>query len=348
MSNLRERDGKLRENWYIVCLESELKAKPIQRLIYDKKVVIFRGNKGIAVLDDTCLHRKATLSKGRVEKGQLICPYHSWTYNTDGEVAHVPSEGENQNIGARCLKSYAVHLKDGAVWIWMGDEKASDTSKIWNFPHYAERGWSHYFMVTDFDNEVTNLVENFVDVPHTVSVHKGWFRNKSLQKVPFNTATSNGEVLVTYDSPDDNIGVLMRPLLNPKNESMLHTDKFIYPNITRVDYSFGQNYKYVINSECTPVSTMRSRVYTYIAYKIPVIGSFFKPLIQYYTRQVINQDVWIMKVQSENLDTVNGNTFQSTPADEPHIHIERLRKQGVTTPAKVYEVEMNSDHTMWI
>jgi phenylpropionate dioxygenase-like ring-hydroxylating dioxygenase large terminal subunit len=203
-------------------------------------------------------------------------------------------------------------------------------------------------MVTDFNNEVTNLVENFMDVPHTVFVHKGWFRNRSLKKVPITVETKNGGVLVTYDQKEDNIGVLIRPLLNPKNDPMEHTDHFIFPNITRVDYSFGSNYKYIINSQCTPVSKMKSRVYTYIGYKIPVIGKLLEPFIHYYTRQVIEQDVWIMDVQGRNLNPSITTNFQSTPADEPHLQIERLRNLGVAGERSVYEIEKKVETTIWI
>ena len=49
------------------------------------------------------------------------------------------------------------------------------------FPSHELSSWNSYFMITDFENEVGNLAENFMDVPHTIFVHKGWFRKQSLQ-----------------------------------------------------------------------------------------------------------------------------------------------------------------------
>ena len=187
-----------------------------------------------------------------------------------------------------------------------------------------------------------------MDVPHTVSVHKGWFRNEALKRVPIVTETKNGQVLVTYDQPDDSIGVLIKPLLNPSGAPMEHTDCFIFPNITKVDYKFGPRSQYVINSQCTPVSAFKSRVYTYIGYKIPFIGPLLKPFIEYYTRQVIEQDVWIMDVQRANLNEEEAPRFQSTPADEPHLQIERLRSLGVQGDPKVFETEKRVEGEMWI
>jgi phenylpropionate dioxygenase-like ring-hydroxylating dioxygenase large terminal subunit len=349
LRSLKERDGELIHNWYIACKSDELKSKPIKRTIYDEELVLFRTEKGKpAAMVDRCLHRQSLLSEGQVVEGKLVCPYHSWHYDKDGLVTKVPSEGPGPLKGKRCNRAFPCVEKQGVVWVWMGEPEKADESKIWEFPFMGEPGWSGYIMVTDFNNEVTNLVENFMDVPHTVSVHKGWFRNESSKKVPFTTETFDGKVLVTYDQPEDNIGVFIKPLLNPSGAPMVHTDCYVFPNITRVDYSFGDSFKYVINSQCTPVSTFKSRVYTYIGYRIPIIGPLIKPFIQYYTRQVIEQDVWIMDVQKENLINTENPRFQSTPADEPHLQIERLRDLGVKGDKNLFEVKKNVQGEMWI
>lgn len=351
-SDLLERDGGLINNWYIACLSIELTNKPLECVIYDKKLVLFRNeNKKAVCLLNKCLHRHSELSKGEVSEGELVCPYHGWSYNSEGIVTSIPSEGPEMIKGKRCQKTFPIVERDGVIWVWMGKAEDKDESKIWKFPHtdsIDSKGWTHYFMVTDFNNEVTNLVENFMDVPHTVFVHSGWFRNRSLTKVPITVETKNAGVLVTYHQKDDNIGVLIKPLLNPKNDPMVHTDHFIFPNITRVDYSFGENYKYIINSQCTPVSKMKSRVYTLIGYKLPIVGKILKPLIHFYTRQVIEQDVWIMDVQGRNLNPSLTTNFQSTPADEPHLQIERLRNLGASGDRSVFEVENKAEAIIWI
>ncbi len=347
--SLQARDGDLINHWYIACLSSELSHKPYEAIIYDTKLVLFRNEHSeVICLINKCLHRHSELSKGEIIKGELQCPYHGWTYSKGGEVTNVPSEGPTSLKGKRCQKSFPVIEQDGVVWIFFGDISRSKEILPWKFPSIRAKGWSHYFMVTDFNNEVTNLVENFMDVPHTVFVHKGWFRNKSLKQVPITVETKDKGVLVTYHQKEDNIGVLIKPLLNPLNEPMEHTDHFIFPNTTRVDYSFGNNFKYIINSSCTPVSTMKSRVYTLIAYKIPVIGFLLEPFIHYYTRQVISQDVWIMDVQGRNLNPTVPFTFQSTPADEPHLQIERLRMLGKNRENDLSKIEKKVGVIIWI
>ena len=211
--SLRERDGKLVENWYVACLSHELgQKKPLGRMIYDRPLVLFRDESGKpACLPDRCLHRHAQLSEGVMLKGRVGCPYHGWVYDSRGRVVEVPSEGpECKPAGSLCLKSVPVVEQDGCVWVWMGEGEPRTALPPFRFPHKDEPGWVGYFMITDFENEVTNLAENFMDVPHTVFVHAGWFRNPSLKQVPISVETSSGSVLVTYRQPSDQIGVLAR------------------------------------------------------------------------------------------------------------------------------------------
>ena len=350
MNSLQERDGLIRNNWYIACLSHELTAFPLGLVLYDNPLVLFRNKKGaISCLPDRCLHRHTKFSMGgKVRNGQLVCPYHGWEYNEHGEVSHIPSEGpESGKTYSHCLTSLPCVEQDGAIWVWMGDNPPVNPTPPWRFPFYQEKGWRSYVMITDFENEVTNLAENFMDVPHTVFVHSGWFRDLKNQKVPMTVETKAGKVTVTYHQKEDKLSWVARKLLNPTNAPMKHTDQFIYPNLTRVDYWFGQN-GFIINSQMTPISTMKSRVYTYIAYKVEWGSRVIEPIVRFYTRKVINQDVEIMLNQGLSLKHDPICTFRSTPADEVHVAIERLRHWGVKNDPKIYSFESSKVIDFWI
>ena len=50
--------------------------------------VVFRDGDGQAhVLNDTCVHRGGSLSKGKVVDGCIECPYHGWQFAGDGKCA---------------------------------------------------------------------------------------------------------------------------------------------------------------------------------------------------------------------------------------------------------------------
>jgi phenylpropionate dioxygenase-like ring-hydroxylating dioxygenase large terminal subunit len=349
VSKLSERDGALKNHWYIACLGNELAQRPLRRVLYDLPLVLFRDEKNKArALLDRCVHRAAILSEGEVRQGRLACPYHGWEYDGEGKVQRIPSEDPSAPLNrSLCQKTFPTLEQDGVIWVWMGE--GEPRTSPWRFPHCGEKGWEHYFMITDFPNEVTNLAENFMDVPHTVYVHRGWFRDETAERkpVPATVKTSNGRVLVTYHQEKDEFSWGAKLLLNPQGSPMVHTDEYIFPNITCVKYEFHPN-GFVINSQCSPVSTLESRVYTYIAYRIPYFKKLLKPVFQFYTRQVIEQDVVIMDNQGRSLRFDPRHSFRSTECDEVHVAIERLRNWGVKADPRVYEFSDEKEIKFWL
>jgi phenylpropionate dioxygenase-like ring-hydroxylating dioxygenase large terminal subunit len=349
--SLRERDQNITNNWYIACLSHELsKTSPHSVLIYDKSYVLFRDEESKSVcLLNRCIHRATQLDSGTIKDGKISCPYHGWTYDKTGSVVNIPSEKPG-SVPAKhlCSKPIPSHEQDGVIWVWMGQGTDPTAPPTWRFPHYEDSKWAKYFMITDFENEVVHLCENFMDVPHTVYVHKGWFRSKAATKVPMTVKSSDGKVLVTYDQVDDKIGGIFHWLLNPKGKSMKHTDEYTYPNITKVDYTFGDQYGFIINSQNTPVSNLKTKTYTYIAFRLALANTLIKPFISFYTRQVIEQDVDIMTNQGASFAIDPSTQFRSTDADELHIAIERLRHFGLESDEKVFSYADLKVKDFWI
>lgn len=325
---MRWSSGLLKDYWYAACLGDELGTKkPLGRVVLGEMIVLYRDGEGRAVaLADRCLHRNALLSEGDVFDGCIGCPYHGWTYDAEGRCVNVPSEGpDGKPETERRLERFPVREQDGLVWVWMGGAGTTPDKDPFPMPHWDTPGWGRYYMKTRFQNGVTHLVENFMDVPHTVFVHKGWFRSRARKRVRATVERTPTSVLVTYDQPNDSIGFTNR-ILNPKNEPMVHTDKFYMPNTTRVDYVFGEDTRaFIITSTCTPMSEYETEVYTLISYKLGAFNPVARFFLPPYTRKVIQQDVEIMEIQGRSLKHHKTPSFQSTPADTLHLYIESLR-----------------------
>ena len=329
------RCGALADFWYVASLASELgRDKPLGRTVFGVRLALFRDQTGTArAVRDRCLHRAAALSKGAVVHGLLCCPYHGWSYGGDGQCLHVPSDEDRPPAGSQCLKSYPTREQDGLIYVYVGSPPGP-RKEPFQVPYWNDKSWTSYYMVTPFKNGITNLVENFMDVPHTVYVHEGWFRNRARRKVPATVDRTPTSVLVTYHEERDRIAGLGFVLDPSGRQPMVHTDKFYIPNVTRVDYTFGNQSGFIITSQCTPVGATESLVYTAISYRLPfdipgsVVARALRPLMRWYTTQVIRQDVAIMEVQRQGLlgeqedDPIR---FGATDADALHEDIEALR-----------------------
>ncbi|KAJ1639791.1 hypothetical protein T492DRAFT_934422, partial [Pavlovales sp. CCMP2436] len=75
-------------------------------------------------MDDTCAHRFAPLSEGRISNGCLSCAYHGWSYDGDGACVKIPSaesaesaERAKANPKSR-VRSYPVKRGAGMLWVW--------------------------------------------------------------------------------------------------------------------------------------------------------------------------------------------------------------------------------------
>jgi phenylpropionate dioxygenase-like ring-hydroxylating dioxygenase large terminal subunit len=324
-----QQSGLLREYWYVAARAEDITAKkPFAATILEVPLVLWRGADGKATaLLDRCAHRNAPLSEGRIVDQCVVCPYHGWAYNGSGACADIPSETAGTiNAVGKAVPPFPVVERYGLVWVWMG--VGVPDKEPFEMPYFSGEGWHNYYMVTDFENNVTELAENFMDVPHTVFVHEGWFRERRKIGVKALVERTPNSVLVTYDQPKDSIGFTGK-LLNPKGLPMVHTDKFYMPNVTRVDYAFGENERaFIITSTCTPIRPFFTRVYTLITYKfgwLNPLAHFFMPP---YTKKVINQDVWIMRVAGATVQKFGGTEYRSTQADTLHVFIEQLRENA--------------------
>lgn len=326
-----DRCGALKDFWYVACLASELpRDKPIARELFGRALVLWRDERGVARASlDRCLHRATALSRGVVKDGKLCCPYHGWTYDGAGACVHVPSCGGPPDGDVGKLALFPTIEQDGLVYVLPGGDVDRARRPPFHVPYYGAPGWRSYFMTTKFAAGVTWLVENFMDVPHTVFVHRGWFRTSSKAKtVPATVERADGSVLVTYKQEQDRISGLGF-ILAPTGAPMTHTDRYVVPNITRVDYGFGPSSGFMINSQCTPIGPRETMVYTAIAVKLPFGMSFagaLEPLIRWYTKRVILQDVDIMDAQVAGLAaSPRPPTLAHTEADALHQDVEAYR-----------------------
>ncbi|MBC6420189.1 MAG: aromatic ring-hydroxylating dioxygenase subunit alpha [Hormoscilla sp. SP5CHS1] len=320
--------------WYIACRSTELnRQKTIAVTILQQPLVLFRPADGsIAALEDRCAHRHAPLSRGRICDEQLECPYHGWRYGADGFVTAIPAFPAGCPIPDNLwVKSYHCREQDGYVWVCLADRPASDLP--WQFPYLGDRGWTNFHMKTRFRAAVETCMENFLDCPHATYVHRFWFRSPTAKPVKAVVRSlPDGAVAEYFREPRKKN--LIWWLLTRKESKMQHTDRFIAPATTRVDYIFDDGRHYIITSSCTPINETETEVYTVMTFKVEMgwlVRLFFEPL----SRFIIHQDVKILDLQQANVNRFGKAPYKFIPADLLAPYIVKWRqaiKMGTEPP----------------
>jgi len=330
--------------WYIACQSKVIAKKPHAFQAFGKKLVAFKNKNGeIAVLDDRCAHRNALLSAGFIDGHLLRCQYHGWGYNTDGVAEDIPACPDQASVEMKpCTRTYPAVEQDGYVWFSLADKPATDAPVP--FTHCDDAGWTTFRMNTLFQGSVESCLENFLDCPHATFVHNFWFR-KPMAKL------TRAEVLVTDDGAqatyfnEPREGSVVWNLLSKQNSTMQHTDRFIAPATTKVDYIFSDRRHYIITSSCTPISDTETRVHTVISFRFNSIGWFIRLFFEPLSRWIIRQDVGMVALQQKNLDAFGHKRYNIIEQDLLFSHITKWRRsieqhKTMPRPTEVKVVEL--------
>ena len=318
--------------WMIACRSHDLGAHaPLAITIAGHHLVLFRDATGTpAALQDRCAHRNTPLSIGTLKHGILHCAYHGWSYGADGRVCDVPALPAGTPC-AHAVRRYHAQEQDGFVWVAL-DEDKPHTAPL-PFPHLHETGWTSFVMKTRFNATVDACLENFLDCPHATFVHRYLFRAPTARMVRAVVRTrEDGAEAEFFEEPREKS--LVWWLLAPHGGGMQHTDRYIAPRTSRVDYVFPNGLHYIITSSCTLISAAETEVYTVISFQYgrigPLIRLFFEPL----SRRIIRQDVKILGQQGRNLARYGETRFADTAADllGPHIRAWRSALDNNTLP----------------
>ncbi len=148
-------------HWHPVALSHELgPRRPHLVRLHGRPVSLFRDGPRVGALDDACPHRGFPLHKGTVEDGCLVCPYHGWSWSTEGQ-GHSPG---TPRARPRTTPWEAVE-RLGALWIRRSEGPAA-------FPTVDASG---HQPVTTFrvraHAPLEVVLDNFIEVEHTPSVH---------------------------------------------------------------------------------------------------------------------------------------------------------------------------------
>jgi Rieske 2Fe-2S family protein len=118
------------QHWIFAAVEPQL-PEPGDYITVElgrKSIIIARDDDGeVQAFHNVCRHRGSRLCashKGVV--GNLVCPYHQWTYDLKGALIHVEHMGNDFDKGQHGLKKVHVRSLEGLIFICLADEPPAD------------------------------------------------------------------------------------------------------------------------------------------------------------------------------------------------------------------------------
>lgn len=317
----------MKNYWYVAATSDELTTKPLARQIDGEPVVLFRDAQGrAAALFDRCSHRNAQLSRGWTKQGCVVCPYHGWEFDSTGTCTRIPALAEGDRLPPKShVPAFPVQEQQGYVWVFVGDGDPTVVSP-YRLPELDAPGWGYARLETTIRNSVLNVVENFIDCPHTGYIHGGLFRNEPDHSVQTTVRTTEDGIAIEIDESAKASSLLGRLLLRP-GEKVTHTDSFHMPSVVEVHYAFGSRREVRGFQICTPVSEYETRVYVHVAYRLGWLTAIARPIVKLAGRKVLAQDLWILENQGDMVRRF-GENYCSSAADTANLWIRNYRMRA--------------------
>ena len=151
--------------------------------LLDQSVLAIRQkDASIRVFANVCAHRCAKLLEGSGKSDRIVCPYHAWTYRTDGQLIAAPYMDQTPgfNVKDYHLKEVRWEVWQGYIYITLNPAAVSVSQRLAGFEkvigRYRVEDYVHAFTCDEiWPVNWKCFIENYMDAYHIFKVHKDTF-----------------------------------------------------------------------------------------------------------------------------------------------------------------------------
>ncbi|XP_041990349.1 protochlorophyllide-dependent translocon component 52, chloroplastic-like [Salvia splendens] len=173
------------EQWYPVWAVCDLdKRRPHAKKVLGIDLVVWwdRNENAWKVFDDSCPHRLAPLSEGRIDQwGRLQCVYHGWCFGGAGDckfIPQAPRDGPPVHTSKKaCVAVYPSCVQNGIVWFWPNPDpqykEIHSTKKPHYIPELDDPSFAYAMTTREIGYGYEILIENLMDPAHVAYAHYG-------------------------------------------------------------------------------------------------------------------------------------------------------------------------------
>lgn len=196
--------------WQMACREEQI-PEVGDCLVYNSPgasfVIVRSAPDEIRSYYNSCLHRGMKLCAENTSVRKIVCPFHGFTWNLDGTLAHVPSRWDFPDLqeNKMNLPEARVECWDGFVFINRDHDAPPLMDYLGHMPaHFADWSYSDMYLATvirkNMDANWKTCIEGFVESFHLAGIHA--------QALPF-----GGDASTQYDvwADDPHVSRFLEP-----------------------------------------------------------------------------------------------------------------------------------------
>jgi len=166
----------LKNFWWPVEFSENVTTAAMPMKALGQSFVLWRDSHGnVSCLSDLCIHRGGALSSGWTKNDAVVCPYHGWEYNGDGDCIKIPAQPQRGIPKKARVDAYPVVEKYGYVWAFLGDLPEEERPPIPDIPELDDANFRQvhgsYYWPVNYER----AVENGMDPSHAAFVHGNRF-----------------------------------------------------------------------------------------------------------------------------------------------------------------------------
>jgi len=309
------------QHWYpLLPIEDIDPQKPTTATVLGIPLVIWQpaSSNTYQIFLDRCPHRLAPLSEGRIDhSGNLMCSYHGWQFDVDGECQHIP-QADNPDLITKQAKNFCATVypscqENDLLWVWMDvntPEIAAQTALPLSPKIDASKGYVWSSIVRDLEYDWQTLVENVADPSHVPFAHHGIQGNRDRAvPIPLNIVRSTIDALEAQVDQPFKTKIIFEP--------PCHLEYEIY--LPGGDKQIG------LVTYCLPVSPGKSRIVAQFprnfAQKLNSIVPRWWDHIQN-RNAVLDGDMVLLRQQENFLQDTHWKTAYKMPTSADRLVIE--------------------------
>ena len=293
----------VRDAWYPVCPIGLISKTPLRRTLMSIPLVIYRTESGnLAALLDSCPHRQAPLSKGRVQGECIQCPFHGWTFDAKGSCTNTPAIPKQQAQPRYKLPSFPIRESSGLAWVFLGEAfPKTDDNPPALLCSDKNPALIHYHYTFTVETDIVSALENGLDFTHAGFVHAKTFRSMPSQSIQVDIRESKTFVEFNFVGEPKPKGLLFK-LLDTSNSPFTHFDRFYPPSMIETVYSYGNKIGLQFREVMTPIKSDCTEVFgCLLARPHPLIPKFFASwALHSQGNKIITEDQEILRMVHQN------------------------------------------------